>query len=198
MNKSDIVRELIVEFAKLPSIGKKTAQRLTYHILSLPEKEALGLAEAIQKAKKSIGFCEICFNYTPSRLCEFCHDERRDDDIICVIEDPKDINIIENTGEFSGRYHILHGLISPLKGCGPDELKIRELISRLSDESVKEVILAFDFSVEADATSLYLSRLIRPLGVKVTRLASGIPAGAALEYADSVTLTQAIKKRTEI
>ncbi|MFW5782400.1 MAG: recombination mediator RecR [Candidatus Muiribacteriaceae bacterium] len=198
MNQSELVRNLIMEFAKLPSIGKKTAQRLTYHILALPDNEALGLARAIQAAKSSIGFCEVCFNYCEDGRCDICQDNSREEHMICVVEDPKDIAVIESTGEFHGRYHILHGLISPLKGQGPDDIRIKELIERLSDDKVKEVLIAFDFSVEADATSLYLSRLIRPLGVSVTRLASGIPAGASLEYADTVTLTQAIKKRTEV
>ena len=198
MSENDILKRLVSEFSKLPSVGKKTAQRLAYYILSQEKEKALALAYSIIDAREKISFCQNCFNYTDTELCDFCSHNSRENGIICVVESPREIEIIESTREFFGRYHVLHGLISPLKGISPDDIHIKELISRISRENIEEVIVALDFSVEADATSLYISRLLKPSGIKITRLAPGIPAGASLEYADTVTLSQAIKGRISI
>jgi recombination protein RecR len=198
MSENDILKRLVSEFSKLPSVGKKTAQRLAYYILSQEKEKALALAYSIIDAREKISFCQNCFNYTDTELCEFCNHNSRENGILCVVESPREIEIIECTREFYGRYHVLHGLISPLKGISPDDIHIKELISRISRENIEEVIVALDFSVEADATSLYISRLLKPSGIKITRLAPGIPAGASLEYADTVTLSQAIKGRISI
>lgn len=198
MAEIDIVQRLVAEFAKLPSIGKKTAQRLAYYILAQKKDKALELANAIIDAKNIISFCENCFNYSETDLCEYCASNNRDKTRICIVETPKEIDVIESTKEFNGTYHVIHGLISPLKGITPENLKLKELLNRIGREDVQEILIALDFSVEADATTLYIAKLIKPLGVKVTRLASGIPAGASLEYADTVTLSQAIRGRIDI
>ena len=192
------VARLIEEFHKLPGIGPKTAQRLTYFLIRMPHEEAHALAEAILAVKDKIVLCSTCQNITDADPCIICRGEGRDLTKICVVAEPLDILPLERTGEYKGLYHVLHGVISPMEGIGPDDLKIRELLSRLQDGGVTEVILATNPNLEGEATSMYLQRLISPLGVRVTRLARGLPFGADLEYADEVTLTRALENRQEI
>lgn len=189
---------LVEQFEKLPGVGRKSAQRLAFHILSLPKNEAEEFAEAIIDAKNKIKHCSVCLNLTDMDVCDICDNDRRDKSVICVVEDPRDVAALEKTREYKGLYHVLHGVISPMDNIGPETLKIKELISRLKDDSIKEVIMATNPTIEGEATSMYISRLIKPLGVKVTRLAYGIPVGADLEYADEVTLLRAIEGRREI
>lgn len=190
------LEKLISKFASLPGIGKKSAVRLAYHVLSLPEAEAEDFAAAILGAKKQVSLCPCCMTFSEDGLCNICASSTRDKSVICVVEDTRAAEAVEELHEFHGQYHVLHGVISPIDGIGPDKLKIKELLARL-DENVKEVIVATNPSVEGEATAMYLSRLIKPLGIKVTRLAYGLPVGATLEYADSVTLLKAIEGRTE-
>jgi recombination protein RecR len=190
------VARLIEEFHKLPGIGPKTAQRLTFHLLRMPDEQARALAEAIVEVKERIGFCSVCFNITESDPCWICRGSR-DRTAICVVEEPLDVLALERTGAFKGLYHVLHGAISPMEGIGPEELRIRELLGRLGD-GVTEVIVATNPNLEGEATAMYLSKLLGPLGVKITRLARGLPAGSDLEYADEVTLTRAIEGRREL
>ena len=192
------VSRLIEEFNKLPGIGPKTAQRLTYHLVRMPEGEARSLAEAILAVKERVRFCSICQNITESDPCIICKGEDRDQTKICVVEEPLDILALEKTRGYKGLYHVLHGVISPMDGIGPEELKIKELLARLRGGAVEEVILATNPNLEGEATAMYLQRLIAPLGIKVTRLARGLPFGGDLEYADEVTLTRAIEGRQEI
>lgn len=198
--KKDPVSKLIFELSKLPGIGEKTATRLTYFILKQDETYARSLADALVAAKQRVGLCAVCFTFTDTDPCRICADDNRDRSIICVVERPTDMNSIEMAGSFRGAYHVLHGALSPLDGIGPDELKIRELIDRLRAPvaPVREVILAMNPSVEGDATSLYLTRLIRPLGIRVTQLAHGIPMGGQLEYTDRQTIGKAIENRMEM
>ncbi len=189
--------KLIEQFEKLPSIGHKTAQRLAFYVVSQPEIWAKDFAEALTNAKQSIRYCEECQNLTSNERCAICSSNVRDKSVICVVEDPRDVVALEKTGEFEGLYHVLHGAISPMNGIGPDELKIKELLSRASDDTVKEVILATNPDVEGDATAMYISRLLKPLGIKTTRLAYGIPVGGELEYADENTLRRALHGRNE-
>ena len=182
-------------FARLPGIGKKSAQRLAFHVLRMPKEEADAFANAILEAREKIGYCEICKNITDTPRCAICSDESRDRTTICVVEDPRDVIAIERTKEYHGLYHVLGGLISPMDGVGPESLFINELLSRMSDGEVKEVIMATNPTVEGEATAMYISRLLKPMGVKVTRLAYGIPVGGNLEYADEVTLYRAIEGR---
>ena len=190
------VARLIEEFNKLPGIGPKTAQRLTFHLLRMPAEEARGLAEAIVEVKERIGFCSTCFNITESDPCWVCRGAR-DRSMICVVEEPLDVLALERTGKYKGLYHVLHGAISPMEGIGPEELRIRELLGRLG-EGVQEVILATNPNLEGEATAMYLTKLLSPLGAKVTRLARGLPVGGDLEYADEVTLTRALEGRREL
>lgn len=183
-------------FARLPGIGRKSAQRLAFHILRMPEEEAKAFANAILEAREKIGYCEICKNITDTPRCAICSDETRDKSTVCVVEDPRDIIAIERTKEYHGLYHVLGGLISPMDGIGPENLFIKELLARLGDGTVKEVIMATNPTVEGEATAMYLSRLIKPMGIKVSRLAYGIPVGGNLEYADEVTLYRAIEGRS--
>ena len=192
------VSRLIDEFHKLPGIGPKTAQRLTYFLIRMPPEEARALAEAILAVKDKIVLCATCQNITDTDPCIFCRGEGRDRTMICVVEEPLDILPLERTREYKGLYHVLHGVISPMDGIGPDDLKIKELLGRLQDSKIAEVILATNPNLEGEATSMYLQRLISPLGIKVTRLARGLPFGADLEYADEVTLTRALENRQEI
>jgi len=192
------VARLIEEFHKLPGIGPKTAQRLTYFLIRMPHEEARSLAEAILAVKEKIVICSTCQNTTDADPCAFCCREERDRTKICVVAEPLDILPLERTREYQGLYHVLHGVISPMEGIGPDNLKIRELLLRLQDGAVTEVILATNPNLEGEATSMYLHRLISPLNIKVTRLARGLPFGADLEYADEVTLTRALENRQEI
>ena len=183
-------------FARLPGIGRKSAQRLAFHILRMPEEEAKAFANAILEAREKIGYCEICKNITDTPRCAICSDETRDKSTVCVVEDPRDVIAIERTKEYPGLYHVLGGLISPMDGVGPENLFIKELLARMTDGTVKEVIMATNPTVEGEATAMYLSRLIKPMGIKVSRLAYGIPVGGNLEYADEVTLYRAIEGRS--
>ena len=184
------------QFAKLPGIGIKTAQRLAYYVLNLPENEVCELAKNLVKARKSVRLCSCCQNFTERDVCEICSDENRDKSVVCVVESPKDVSAFERAGGYEGLYHVLHGLLSPMDGITAEDLKIKELLGRLSD--VKEVIMATNPTVEGEATAMYISRLIKPLGIKVTRLAYGLPAGSALEFADDVTLVKALENRNEL
>jgi len=192
------ITKLIEALSKLPGVGSKTAQRLTFHLLNMPEKEVEDLAKAIVYAKRSVKYCTVCCNITDSEKCEICSNPNRDHSIICVIEDPKDVAALERTREFKGLYHVLHGAISPMEGVGPDDIKIRELLSRLKDEEIKEIIIATNPNIEGEATAMYISRLIKPLDIKVTRIAHGVPVGGDIEYADEVTLMKALEGRREI
>jgi recombination protein RecR len=192
------VTRLIEAFAQLPGIGPKTASRLTFYLLRRPAEQAETLAEALHDLKQKIVFCSTCFNITEQSPCAICQDEGRDRSTICVVEEPLDVLAIDRTGEFRGLYHVLHGAISPVEGIGPDELRINELIARLRAEPVQEVLLATNPNLEGEATAMYLARLIRPLGVRVTRLARGLPVGGDLEYADAVTLGRALEGRREM
>ena len=186
------------KFEQLPGIGHKTAQRLAYYVLGLSKEDAEDFSRAILEAHEKIHYCKICCNLTDQELCPVCRSNDRDKSIICVVEDPRDVFALERTNEFHATYHVLHGAISPLSGVGPDQLCIKELLERVKDPTVKEVIMATNRTVEGEATAMYLSRLLKPLGIKVTRLAYGIPVGGDLEYADEVTLTRAIEGRSEI
>jgi recombination protein RecR len=192
------IDHLIDALTRLPGIGKKTASRLAFHILRSNSSEAQELARAILDVKEKIRLCSICFNLTDEDPCRICRDERRAGEILCVVEGPNDLIAIENTGGFNGRYHVLHGAISPLEGIGPDHLKMKELLERLQKEKISEVILANNPTVEGGATALYLVDLIKPLGIKVTRIAYGIPMGSEIEYSDGMTLSKALEGRREI
>lgn len=192
------VADLIEELAKLPGIGPKTAQRLAFFILKMDAEDARRLSTAIAEVKAKIRFCASCFNVSTEELCQYCSDDRRDPRILCVVEEPRDIVAVERTGEFRGRYHVLGGAISPIDGIGPDDLHISELLARVSQDDVKEVIVATNPNVEGDATAIYLHRLLSPLGVDVTRIASGLPVGGDLEYADELTLGRALEGRREV
>lgn len=186
---------LAEKFAKLPGIGMKSAQRLAYFVMSMEESEAEEFAEAILNAKRTVHNCSCCQNLTERDVCPICSDDERDRSVICVVEGPKDVTAFERTREYNGVYHVLHGLLSPMDGITPDRLKIRELLARIADGSVKEVIMATNPTVEGDATALYIANLLKPLGVKVSRLAFGLPVGGILEYADEVTLFKALENR---
>lgn len=192
------IAKLIEAFTRLPGIGSKTAQRLAFHLLDMPQKEAEELAYAIINAKRSVRYCEICSNITDSDRCNICSDAKRDENLICVVEDPRDVVAMEKTREFKGRYHVLHGAISPMDGIGPDDIGLKELLARLKGGNIKEVILATNPNIEGEATAMYISKLIKPLGVKTTRIAHGVPVGGDLEYADEVTLMKALEGRREI
>ncbi|MFU0832624.1 MAG: recombination mediator RecR [Oscillospiraceae bacterium] len=191
---------LIDQFERLPGIGSKSAQRLAYYVLGLSDEEVQAFADAILDAHRKIHYCKICCNLTDEELCPICRNTARDHSVICVVEDPRDVIALERTHEFNAVYHVLHGVISPLNGIGPDQLCIKELLARIGDKNqkVKEVIMATNPTVEGEATAMYISRLLKPLGVKVTRLAYGIPVGGDLEYADEFTLTRALEGRSEI
>jgi recombination protein RecR len=191
------IDQLIKRLAKLPGVGEKTASRLALHILRSPKEEAIGLARSIVNVKEKITFCSICYNLTDENLCRICRDERRDKGAICVVEEPGDLMALEGSGEFKGRYHVLYGVISPLDGVTPDDIKIKELMERLKNGQVKEVIIATNPTTNGNATALYLSKLINPLGIKVTRIAQGIPIGGDIEYTDEVTLRKAMEGRRD-
>jgi recombination protein RecR len=192
------VQALIDEFGKLPGIGPKSAQRIAFHLLKLPTDDAARLAHAITDAKARVRFCERCFNVAEGPLCPICADDRRDSSILCVVEESRDIVAIEKTGEFRGRYHVLLGAMSPLEGIGPEQLKIRELVARLGPEGVHEVIVCTNPNTEGEVTAMYLARLLKPIGLRVTRIASGLPVGGDLEYADELTLGRAIEGRRDL
>ncbi len=198
MAEIEAIAKLVNQLSRLPGVGRKTAQRLAYHIIALPEDQVRELAAAIYNGKKQIHFCPICGNYTDSDSCAICQDSSRRHDIVCVVRDPRDVNAMERMREYNGLYHVLHGVISPMDGVGPDDIRIRELMSRLSSGEIQEVVLATNPDVEGEATAAYISRLIKPMGVKVTRIAHGVPIGGELEYTDEVTLLRAFQGRTEI
>jgi recombination protein RecR len=193
------INELINQLGRLPGIGRKTAQRLAFHLLSVSKEEAGRLADAIIQAKERTRLCPVCCNLTDREICEICADETRDNTVICVVESPLDVSAMERTREFNGRYHVLHGAISPMKDIGPDQLHLRELLTRLREHSeISEVILATNATVEGEATATYIARLIKPANIRTTRIAHGLPMGSNLEYADEVTLTRALEGRQEI
>lgn len=189
---------LIGELSKLPGIGGKTAQRLAFHILSQDDKDATALAEAILDAKKNMKYCSVCGNLTDVDPCSICSDTTRDQSIICVVESPRDVSAMERIREFQGLYHVLHGAISPMDGIGPEDINLKQLIVRLQQNDVREVILATNPNIEGEATAMYTARLIKPSGIKVTRIAHGVPVGGDLEYADEVTLSKAMEGRREL
>ena len=192
------LERLTEQFARLPGIGGKTAQRLAFHVLSLPKEDAENFAQAILDAREHVHTCKICQNLTDREICPICDDPQRDQSLICVVAEPRDVIAMERSREFQGVYHVLHGVISPLNHIGPDNLRIRELLDRVASGNVREVIMATNPDTEGEATAMYLSRLLRPLEVKVTRLAYGIPVGSQLEYADEITLLRALEGRREI
>ena len=198
MYSSKYLELLIEELTRLPSIGQKSAQRLALHLLRAPREDALRLAEAIRSMREHVGYCATCGNFSEQNPCLLCTDSRRDAAVVCVVEQPGDVLAFERTGQFRGRYHVLGGALSPLEGTHPDNLRIRELLQRLHGGVIQEVILATNPNVAGEATALYLSRLLQPLGVKVTRIARGVPMGSDLEYSDLVTLTRALEGRREI
>jgi recombination protein RecR len=195
---SDPITRLIRELAKLPGIGEKTATRLAFHVLRAPVEYAQDLARALVDVKDKIRLCERCMNLTEQSPCSLCADARRDPTLICVVATPPDLHAVERTGGFRGRYHVLHGVLSPLEGIGPDDLRIKELLARLGPEQVRELIVATSPNVEGEATALYLAKVVKPLGVKVTRIASGLAVGGELEYADGVTISRALEARREM
>lgn len=192
------VQDLIDELGRLPGIGPKSAQRIAFHLLKAPPLDAVRLADAIRVAKERVTFCPRCFNVAEGAECGICTDGRRDTSMLCVVEDPTDIVAVEKSGGFHGRYHVLQGHISPIEGIGPDRLRIAELLARLEPEEITEVILCTNPNIEGEATALYLSRLLKPLGMRVTRIASGLPVGGDLEYADELTLSRALEGRREV
>ena len=189
---------LIDRFAALPGIGRKSAQRLAFHVLSLPDEEAEAFAAAITAAKHDVKRCQVCRNYTDRDICPICASERRDRSVICVVSDPKDVLSIERAREYNGLYHVLHGVISPMNHIGPDDIGVKDLLVRAANDEVQEVIMATNPDTEGEATAMYISRLLKPFSIKVTRLAYGIPVGSNLEFADDATLTRALEGRTEI
>ena len=195
---SPSIEKLIESFEKLPSIGHKTATRLAFHMLNLNEESTKEFINSIIEAKKNLRYCSKCFNITETDPCPICSSPKRDQSTICVVEDVKDVVAMEKTHEFKGVYHVLHGSISPMNGIGPEDIKIKELIERLRDTDVKEIIIATNPRVEGEATAIYLSKLIKPIGIKVTRIAHGIPVGGDLEYTDEVTLSKALEGRREL
>ena len=192
------VQSLIDELGRLPGIGPKSAQRIAFHLLKGSPDDANRLAHAIREAKEKVRFCDRCFNFAEGKLCPICADDRRDPTIVCVVEESRDIVAIERTGEFRGRYHVLLGAMSPLEGIGPEQLKIRELLTRIGPEGIQEVIVCTNPNTEGEVTAMYLARMLKPLGLKVTRIASGLPVGGDLEYADEVTLGRAFEGRRRV
>jgi recombination protein RecR len=192
------VQTLIDELGRLPGIGPKSAQRIAFHLLKVPTEDAVRLATAITEAKERVRFCERCFNVAEGQLCPICTDDSRDSSTVCVVEESRDIVAIEKTGEFRGRYHVLLGAMSPLEGIGPEHLKIRELVARIEPEGIEEVILCTNPNTEGEVTAMYLARLLKPIGLQVTRIASGLPVGGDLEYADELTLGRALEGRRPV
>jgi len=192
------VQDLIDELGRLPGVGPKSAQRIAFHLLKLPRDDALRLASVITEVKDKISFCHRCYNVCEGEECELCLDTRRDPTLVCVVEEPRDIVAVEKTQEFRGRYHVLQGAISPIEGIGPDQLRVKELLARVDAEGIVEIILCTNPNIEGEATAMYLARLLKPLGVKVTRIASGLPVGGDLEYADELTLGRALEGRREV
>ena len=193
-----VVQTLIDELGRLPGVGPKSAARIAFYLLKVDATDAKRLARAIEEAKDRVTWCRRCYNIAQEELCHFCRDERRDAHLVCVVEDPRDIVAVERTHEFTGRYHVLQGAISPIEGIGPEQLRVKELLARIPAEDITEVILATNPNIEGEATAMYLARLLKPLGVRVTRIASGLPVGGDLEYADEVTLGRALEGRREV
>lgn len=189
---------LVGEFEKLPGIGPKSAQRLAFYVLRASEEEARSFADAIMEVKAKIGYCRVCSNFTDQEVCDICSNPRRSDDEICVVSEPRDLIALEKTGEFKGKYHVLGGVLAPMEGIGPDQLRIRELLGRLRDHTPREIVLATNPTVEGDATAMYLASLLKTLGIRVTRIAHGVPVGGDLDYADQATLIQAFEGRREL
>ena len=192
------LQKLIDELGKLPGVGPKSAQRIAFHLIKVPDHDALSLADAIQQAKQKVRFCETCFNMSDEAICEICSDAQRDRSLVCVVEEPRDIVALERTREYKGLYHVLQGAINPIDGIGPEQLKVRELLERLKGNTVLEVILCTNPNIEGEATAMYLAKLIEPLGIQVSRIASGLPVGGDLEYADELTLGRALEGRRNI
>ncbi len=192
------LRDLIEEFNKLPGIGRKTARRLAFYVVNLPKEKSEKLANAIINAKNKIGYCKVCQNLTDSEICNICASPNRDHSIICVMESPGDVMQMEGTNEFRGVYHVLHGAISPMDDITPDDIKIKELVKRVSDGGISEVIMATNPNLEGEATAMYISKLLKPFGVKITKIAHGVPVGGELEFADEITLGRALNSRTEM
>ncbi|MBO7385782.1 MAG: recombination protein RecR [Clostridia bacterium] len=194
----EAIEQLTHQLSRLPGIGRKTAQRLAFHIVSMPEEEVRELAVAIFNGKKKVHFCPVCGNLTDMETCSVCSDPSRDQSIVCVVKDARDVNAMERIRDYNGLYHVLGGVISPMDGVGPDDIRIRELMSRLGSGSIKEVVLATNPDVEGEATASYISRLIKPMGIRVTRIAHGVPVGGELEYTDEITLMRAFQGRREV
>lgn len=192
------IAKLIDSFSRLPGIGPKTAGRLAFHVLRMKEEDVLAFAQSLVSVKRNLHYCSVCFNITDTDPCRLCQDKTRDGSVICVVQEPKDVVAMERTKDYNGYYHVLHGAISPMEGIGPDELRIPELLKRLADDQVKELILATNPNIEGEATAMYLSKLVRNFGLRVTRIAHGLPVGGDLEYADEVTLSKALEGRREI
>ena len=192
------VQDIIDELGRLPGVGPKSAQRIAFHILKLSTEDALRIATAIAVMKERVSFCTICFNISEGDACGICSDTRRETSVVCVVEEPRDIVAVEKTGEYRGRYHVLQGAISPIEGIGPDQLRVKELLARIEPEGIKEVILCTNPNIEGEATAMYLGRLLKPLGIRVTRIASGLPVGGDLEYADELTLGRALEGRRDV
>ena len=192
------VQALIDELGRLPGIGPKSAQRIAFHLLKAQQADANRLAEAIREAKERVSFCTRCFNIAEGEQCEICNDDRRESGVLCVVEEPRDVVAVERTQEFRGRYHVLQGAISPIDGVGPDQLRVRELLARVEGEQITEVILCTNPNIEGEATALYLTKVLKPAGLRVTRIASGLPVGGDLEYADELTLGRALEGRREV
>jgi recombination protein RecR len=198
MNHVTPITKLVEQFRRLPGVGPKSATRLAYHILKIDREKAQALAQAILDAKDKIRFCSVCFNLTDADPCGICQSEARDHAVICVVEEPPDVAALERTRDYRGLYHVLHGALSPLEGVGPEDLRVRELLGRISRGRINEVIMATNPNVEGEATAMYIARLLKPLGIKVTKIARGLPVGGDLEYADEVTLSEAFENRREI
>ena len=192
------ISTLIEEFSKLPGVGRKTAQRLAFHVINMNMNDVEALSKAVVEAKKEIKYCSICYNITDKDPCSMCSNKNRDSSVICVVEDPRDVAAMERTKEFNGQYHVLNGVISPMDGIGPDMIRIKELIQRLGNQDVREIIMATNPTIEGEATAMYIARLLKPMGIKVTRIAHGLPVGGDLEYADEVTISKALEGRREI
>ena len=192
------IDRLIEQFSKLPGIGRKTAQRLAFHVINMSENDAMMLSKAISDAKQNVRYCSICCNISEGVKCGICMNESRDGQIVCVVSDPRDVAALERARDFNGRYHVLHGVISPMDGITPEMIKIKELLHRLSNEDIKEIIMATNPTIEGEATAMYVAKLIKPMGIKVSRIAHGLPVGADLEYADEVTISKALEGRREL
>lgn len=192
------VQDLIDELGRLPGVGPKSAQRIAFHLLKLPKDDAMRLSRAIEQAKDRVAWCQRCFNLADAEECAICRDDRRDPKVLCVVEEPKDLVAVEKTGEFRGRYHVLQGALNPMEGIGPDHLRVKELISRIVPEGVEELILCTNPNIEGEATAMYLARTLENAGLKITRIASGLPVGGDLEYADELTLGRALEGRRQV